>query len=51
MIANWDIKTANDFKLPKIIKGICKRCRCCKYCHKPITLFDAIEKEKTNADS
>lgn len=47
--ANWDNVTADRCKLPTLIRGICEQCRDYKYCHRPITLLDALGKEQTDA--
>ena len=49
--ANWDKVTADRCKLPTLIRDICEQCRDYKYCHRPITLFDALGKENTDADN
>ena len=45
MKASWDIETADRCKLPELIQGICERCRDCRYCRRPITLFDTFGKD------
>ena len=47
-IANWDMETADRCKLPTLIGDICERCRTYKYCHRPITLLDALREEQTD---
>ena len=47
MKAIWDTETADRCKLPTLIRDICDRCRDYKYCHRPITLLDALGKEQT----
>lgn len=45
MIAKWDIEMADKCELPKLINGICERCRDYAYCHRPIKLFEEEENE------
>lgn len=40
--ASWDIKTADNCKLPDLIPDICQRCRCDAYCHRQMTFEDLI---------
>ena len=33
-VATWDIKTADNCKLPDLIPDICNNCRCYRYCNR-----------------
>lgn len=33
-VANWDIKTADNCKLPDLIPDICNKCRDYRYCNR-----------------
>lgn len=48
-IAKGEIVSADRCKLPTLIRDICEQCRVYKYCHRPITLLDALGKEQTDA--
>ena len=42
--ATWDIKTADNCRLPELIPTICEGCRTYAYCHRQLTLFKEEKK-------
>ena len=52
MVRNWDTQTDDKCELPKLIKGICERCRDYAYCHRPIKLFEEVmQNDKRRTDN